>query len=268
MKPTFCAAIALCASALPALANPDTAYQALRTVGSLRGDDSLKHVIELEGRGGVPEPVVWRVVLDDPAARGGVRELDVAHGKIIAEHTPIRAYSGSSAGALIDFSKLNLDSSGAFSVAEKEAQKAKIGFDSVDYTLRTSDGPNANPIWVIHMMDSSHRSIGTLSMAADTGTIVSTAFSGAQPAPVYSDVPPPAPLPPGSDATDPDRTVPEPDHDNLYTPAGEPTPVRQADDTDTEDTQGLRVGHRIKQAFLSAGETLKNFVTGNTSSDH
>jgi hypothetical protein len=62
-----------------------------------------------------------------------------------------------------------------------------------------------------------------------------------------------------------DRTVPPPDQDNVYVPAGEPTPVRQADDTDTEDTQGLRVGHRIKQAFISAGESLKNFVTGNSS---
>jgi hypothetical protein len=267
MKNALCAAIALCAGALPALAAPDTAYQALRTVGALRGNDSLKHVIEVEGREGVPQPVVWRVVLDDPAARGGVRELDVAHGKIISEHTPIRAYTGSAAGALIDFSKLNLDSSGAFTVAEKEAQKAKVGFDSVDYTLRTGDGPNANPIWVVHMMDTSHHSIGTLSLAADSGAVVDTQFGGTQPAPVYSDVPPP-PLPPDANASDPDRTEPPPDQDNVYAPAGEPAPVRQADDSDTEDTQGLRVGHRIKEAFLSAGQSLKNFVTGNTSSDH
>jgi hypothetical protein len=264
MKNALCAAIALSISALPALAGPDTAYQALRTVGSLRGDDALKHVIEVEGRDGVPQPVVWRVVLDDPTARGGVRELDVAHGKIISEHTPVRAYSGSTAGALIDFSKLNLDSSGAFTVAEKEAEKAKIGFDNVDYTLRTGDGPNANPVWVLHMMDATHHSIGTLSLAADTGAIVSTRLSGPQAPLVYSDVPP-HPLPPDSNSTDPDRTEPVPDQDNVYAPAGEPTPVRQADDTDTEDTQGLRVGHRIKEAFISAGESLKNFVTGNNS---
>jgi hypothetical protein len=271
MKNALCAAIALCSSALPALAVPDTAYQALRTVGALRGQEALKHVVEVEGRDGVPQPIVWRVVLDDPAARGGVRELDVAHGKIIAEHTPIRTYSGSAAGALIDFSKLNLDSSGAFTVAEKQAEKARVGFDNVDYTLRTGDGPDASPIWVVHMMDASHHSIGTLSMAADTGAIVSTQLSGPQPPEAdYSDVAPgpQPPLPPGSDQTDPDRTVPEPDHDNLYAPAGEPTPERQADDTDTEDTQGLRIGHRIKQVFVSAGESLRNFVTGNTSSAH
>ena len=68
MKYVLCAAVALCAGALPLLAAPDTAYQALRTVGSQRGAEVLKHVIEVEGRGGVPEPATWRIVLDDPAA--------------------------------------------------------------------------------------------------------------------------------------------------------------------------------------------------------
>lgn len=257
MKITLCAAFALCAP-LPLLAGPDTAYQVLRTIGAQRGEDALKHVIEVEGHGGVPQPAVWRVVLDDPSARGGVRELDVTHGKIVSEHTPIRAYSGSSAGALIDFHKLNLDSSGAFTVAEKEAQKAHIGFDSVDYILRTSDGPEANPVWVIHMMDGAHHSIGTMSVAADSGAVVSSDLYGHHaPGPIAG--PPQAPAP--------DTTVHDSDHDNLYTPDNEPPPTRQADDADTEDTQGLRIGHRIKTAILSAGESLKNFVTGRDSSD-
>jgi hypothetical protein len=249
MKYVLCAAVALCAGALPLLAAPDTAYQALRTVGSQRGAEVLKHVIEVEGRGGVPEPATWRIVLDDPAATGGVRELDVAHGKIVAEHTPVQAYGGSAQAALIDFSKLNLDSAGAFTVAEKQAEKARIGFDSVDYTLRTGDGPNANPVWVIHMMDSSQHSLGMLTLAADTGAIVGTTFSGPQP--VYaSGTPPPV--------------VATQDNDNVYAPPVEATPPPADDDSDTDDTHGLRIGHRIKQAFLSAGESLKNFVTGNT----
>jgi hypothetical protein len=182
-----------------------------------------------------------------------VRELDVAHGKIVAEHTPVRAYGGSAQGALIDFTKLNLDSAGAFTVAEKEAQKAKVGFDSVDYTLRTGD--DANPVWVIHMMDATQHSMGTLTLAADTGAIVQSSYGGAQPPPppVYaSGTPPPVVAPP--------------DNDNVYAPPTEATPPPTPDDdsTDTQDTHGLRIGHRIKQAFISAGISLKNFVTGNS----
>ena len=253
MKYALCAALALSAGALPLLAAPDTAYEALRTVGSERGAETLKHVIEVDGRGGVPEPVVWRVVLDDPAATGGVRELEVAHGKIVGEHTPVKAYGGSPEGALIDFANLNLDSAGAFTVAEKQAQKAKIGFDSVDYTLRTGDGPNANPVWVIHMMDSTQHSLGSLTLAADTGAIVSSGFGPDQP-PVNATGNPPPPPP----------VVATQDNDNVYAPPTDATPAPADDDSDTDDTHGLRIGHRIKQAFVSAGESLKNFVTGNT----
>jgi len=265
MKPLLYLALALCVPLPLVAAGPDSAYQALRTVSTQRGEDILKHVIQVQGQGGVPQPTLWRVVLDDPSARGGVRELDVAHGKIVAEHTPTRAYSGSAAGALIDFHKLNLDSSGAFTVAEKEAQKAHLGFDSVDFTLRTGDGPDASPVWVIHMMDASHHSVASLSVGADNGAIVSTDLYGHHAAPPNAIAPQPGAPPAAS--TPGDYTVQETDHDNLYNPQAEPSPVRRADDSDTEDTQGLRVGHRIKTAILSAGESLKNFVTGQGSSD-
>src|SRR5579864_2988555 len=121
MKIAFSLFSLLCAPALPLLAAPDSAYQALRVVGTQRGQEVLNHVLEVQGHGGVPQPTVWRVVLEDSAARGGVRELDVARGKIVGEHTPA---SAGDAGPVIDFHKLNLDSPGLFTVAEKEAQKA------------------------------------------------------------------------------------------------------------------------------------------------
>jgi len=251
MKILLSAALALCAPLTLLAAGPDSAYQALRTVGSQRGDDALKHVIEVEGRDGIPEPTVWRVVLEDPSARGGVRELEVSHGKIISEHTPVQDYGGSPQGAVIDFHKLNLDSSGAFSVIEKEAEKAHVGFDSVDYILRTSDAPDASPVWVVHMVDKSHRDVGTVSLAADTGVVVSSTLTG-QAGPGMAASPPPMP---------PDYTTN--DTDNVYgTGTPPPPPPDDSDTQDTQDTQGLHIGHRIKHVILAAGESLKNFVTG------
>jgi hypothetical protein len=268
MKIALCSALILGTGAAPLLATPDTAYQALRTVGTERGPDALKHVVEVEGHGGVPEPEVWTVVLDDPSARGGIRELNIAHGKIVGEHTPLKTYGGSSAGALIDFHKLNLDSSGAFTVAEKQSEKTHVGFDAVDYTLRTGDGPDASPVWVLHMVDTNHHSVGTLSLAADTGVVVTNDFSGHASDEPVGGPPPVAPPPPAEEppSTPPPAsyTVQETDHDNLYNPSAtvSPTPVDD-DSSDPQDTQGgLRVGHRIKQALQSAGESLKNFITG------
>ena len=121
-----------------------------------------------------------------------------------------------------------------------------------DYTLRTGDGPDANPVWVIHMMDASQHSMGTLTLAADTGAIVGSAFGGAQ------QLPPPPVYASGTPAPD----VPPPDNDNVYAPPDATPPPAADDPSDTDDTHGLRIGHRIKEAFLAAGESLKNYVTG------
>jgi len=163
--------------AMPLAAAAQTsAYQALRTIGAARDQALLSRVLEVKGRNGAPQPAKWVVVLDDPLARGGVREIEVAGGKIVSERTPVKQTAGA-AGALMDFHKLNLDSSGAFTVAEDLARKAKLGFDSVDYTLRCGDA-NAAPAWVVELFDAQRRSVGTVSIAADTGVPISNSFGG------------------------------------------------------------------------------------------
>jgi hypothetical protein len=263
MKHAICAAAGVLAiTTMPLLAAPDSAYQALRTIGTERGNDALQHVIEVDGHGGVPQPTTWHVVMEDASATGGVRTVDISGGKIVAEHTPVG--SSAAGGALIDFHKLNLDSAGAFTVAEKEAQKSKIGFDSVDYTLRAGD---SGPVWVLHMMDNSKHSIGSLTLAADTGVVVGSDFSETS-APVYAGTKPHTQQPP------PDAVATAPDTDNVYAPpsyqapatATQPPDSNDDDTADTQDTHGLRIGHKIKQGILAVGESLKNFVTGKSSS--
>ena len=106
-------AVALLAFAPFAVADSDTAYKALRVFGKKFGDPSLNRVIELRGRSGVPEPAVWKVVAADPAARGGVVEVEVQRGRIISERTPTNRVGGTGA---MNFNQLNLDSDGAFTV--------------------------------------------------------------------------------------------------------------------------------------------------------
>lgn len=151
----------------------DTAYQALRTFGAERGPEVLKSVIEVKGRAGAPQPETWTIVLNDPRARGGVREVGISQGKIVSERTPVNAYSG--VAIAMDFQKLNLDSQGAFTLAEEQARQAKVSFDSVDYTLRQSESANT-PVWVLDLLDPVHRFVGTVRIAADTGKVASQDF--------------------------------------------------------------------------------------------
>jgi hypothetical protein len=152
---------------LGALQAADTAYSALRVLGKRDGQDILNHVVELRGHDGMPQPSVWKIVIDDPRARGGVRELEVQHGKIVSERTPTHP-SGSGA---MNFNQLNLDSEGAFTVANQEAQKTNVFFDHVDYLLKAGTGGGA-PVWELDLSDGKHGRVGSVEIAADSGTVL------------------------------------------------------------------------------------------------
>jgi len=150
----------------------DTAYQALRVLGREHPEAGLARVIEVSGLNGSPQPTAWKIVLDDPSARGGIREFEVQNNRVTSEKTPVHAYSGSAESVVMDFKKLNLDSSGAFILANKEASAAHLGFDRVDYLLRCGDD-NPAPVWILKLLDDKNQKVGTLKIQADSGVVLS-----------------------------------------------------------------------------------------------
>ena len=156
-----------------------TAYDALRVVGTQLNRDFVDHVISITGVEGDPQPETWKIMLDDPRARGGVREVEVANGRVVSERTPVRSVTGSTEGATIDTARLNLDSSGAFAVASHTAERSNTAFVTVSYTLRTDEG--GEPIWIVTLVNKSSRPVGTIYVGANRGTVTRTEgmFAGA-----------------------------------------------------------------------------------------
>src|SRR5262249_38829598 len=94
----------------PALAQENaTAYEALRVVGNELGRGALTHVVSITGEKGNPQPEKWKIVLEDPDG-GGVRELEVADGKIDSGHRPGRSVAGFTRGGTIQTATLKLGS--------------------------------------------------------------------------------------------------------------------------------------------------------------
>ena len=146
----------------------DTAYKALRSIGVQRGEKSLDHIVSISGRSGQPQPVNWTVLVEDPAARGGLREFDVVGNQVSAERAPVSRANGKP----VNLSNLNTDSDGAFNVAEVEARRHHVGFDLVDYTL-ASDPAAGTPVWTLNLLDAQRRPVGTVRIEADNGRIIS-----------------------------------------------------------------------------------------------
>jgi len=155
-----------------------TAYEALRVVGTQLGRGALNHIVSITGVKGHPQPEKWKIILESPGG-SGVRELEVADGKIDSDQTPDRSTAGSTEGATINVSRLNLDSSGAFALASHTAEASHTPFATADYTLRTDE--RGEPIWIVTLLNRSSRPVGTIYIGATRGTVKRTEgmFAGA-----------------------------------------------------------------------------------------
>ena len=165
--------------ATPAWAEENaTVYEALRVVGSEFGRGALQQIVSIRGTKGDPQPEKWKIVVEDPQG-GGVRELQVADGKIDSDDQANRDVAGSTEGATIDISRLNLDSSGAYAVASHTAEASHTSFSTADYTLRTDD--RGEPMWIVTLRNRSSRPVGTIYIGGMQGTVRRTEgmFAGA-----------------------------------------------------------------------------------------
>lgn len=155
-----------------------SAYEALRVLGSELGRDALHQIVSIRGTRGDPEPQKWRIALQDPQ-RGGVREVEIADGRVESDNEAERDVAGSTEGATIDVSQLNLDSSGAYAVARHTAEASHISFATADYVLRTDE--RGEPMWIVTLQNRSSRPIGTIYIGGRRGTVRRTEgmFAGA-----------------------------------------------------------------------------------------
>ena len=153
-----------------------TAYDALRVLGVHSNRDAVNHVISVTGTKGDPQPETWNILLED-RAHGGIREIRIRNGRVASERPS--SVVGSSEGATINTSRLNLDSSGAFQVASHIAEKSGTRFDSASYTLRTNE--HGDPVWIVTLHAVNGQPVGTIHIGANRGNVTRTEgmFAGA-----------------------------------------------------------------------------------------
>jgi hypothetical protein len=147
-----------------------SAYEALRTIGTQLNRQLVSRVISVNGVDGDPQPRTWKILVEDRNAANHVREIVVEDNRVISQRAPNRSVVGSSEGATINTAKLNLDSTGAYSVAAHTADTSHVTFSLTSYTLRTDD--RGNPIWIITLADRGRRPVGTIHIRASDGRVM------------------------------------------------------------------------------------------------
>lgn len=165
----------------------NTAYDALVVVKNQFHRAALKRVISVTGVDGDPQPMQWTVLIADRSAPGGLRELQIANGRILADRTPGDRVAGTTGGVTIDTAKLNLDSDGAFAIANHTADRSHTNFESVSYTLRNDH--RGTPVWIVTIQDKARTPLGTIHISANRGNVtrVEGMYRGANMANVEQD---------------------------------------------------------------------------------
>ena len=161
---------ALLLLATPAFAqeNP-SAYEALRVIGTQLNRDLVTRVISVTGVDGDPQPRTWKILVADRRAQNHVREITVEGDQIVSQRDPNRSVVGSTEGATINTVRLNLDSTGAYTVASHTAETSHVTFTFVSYTLRTDE--RGNPVWIVTLEDRSRKPLGTIHIKANDGRV-------------------------------------------------------------------------------------------------
>ena len=164
--------------AVSAWADGGTAYLAVKA--AQKGSDPSAELVEVTGERGEPQPQEWKVILRDPAARGGIREVIASGDVVVSQRTPLRGYSELNAQSAIALPRLNLDSDRAFQIANKQAVAKRVGFSWVDYTLR-ANATGGSPMWILRLYNNMGSPVGVVQISAENGTGISPLEAGPPP---------------------------------------------------------------------------------------
>ena len=152
-----------------------SAREALGLVANQFGPQSVEWVAEMRAQGGIPQPSDWQVLAYDARAprllyrfwAGGGRAGD---GGIDEQRYPDDVPIG-----YFNAGQIGVDSVAAFTIAEGEARKAKMAFDSCDYLLRLREY-SSEPVWRLELLDASRRLVGKLYISAGSGAVLRTVW--------------------------------------------------------------------------------------------
>jgi hypothetical protein len=165
-------------SALPAFAQRQdlSVREALGIVSSRFGPQSVQWIAEVQATQGIPQPSAWQVLSYDERAprllyRFGADSSGDARDMGIDE---IR-YPKDVPVGYFNLNQVRLDSVAAFTVAEGEARKARMAFDSCDYLLRAREF-SQEPMWRLQLMDAGGRVAGKIYISATSGQVLRTVW--------------------------------------------------------------------------------------------
>jgi len=172
----FLAAALLAPTAsLQAQGRETSAREALDIVSAQFGPRAVQWVAEMQATRGIPQPSDWEILSYDDRfpqllyrfRSGGGRANDIGPDE---QRYPIDVPMG-----YFSPNQIAVDSVAAFTIAEGEARRARVAFDSCDYLLRVREF-STEPLWRLELSDANRRLVGKIYLSATSGAVLRTVW--------------------------------------------------------------------------------------------
>ena len=147
--------------------------RALDALATAVGDQVLSRLVSMKGLGGVPQPDEWEVICHDPRSPTMLHRYRVEPGHVRDEGIVEDAYPTKEPAGFIEYEQLRLDSIGAFTIAEVAATQAKMGFDSLNLTLRCREY-SREPVWILQLIDAEGFLVGKVHLSGNSARVFRT----------------------------------------------------------------------------------------------
>jgi hypothetical protein len=246
------AASALCASAAEQI-SALSASQALSKA-------QQRSIARLSARAGKPSPEAWTIVVFDPKAAKGVRELTVASGTILSSRMKSDIALKLTKSDVIGFEGLRIDSDQVAELTASYASTNQLVPAAFDYDLR-KEGEDAAPLWTVVAYDESGARLGTIVVAANSGAIIS--HEGFVQEPQERDLTGEVATADhvAEEATDPEKSS-EPDTSEKPAAKSSGSKKKTASSSSSSSSSSGSPERHIPRTFRRVGGHLQKFFTG------
>lgn len=152
-----------------------SARESLGLIASQFGPQSTQWLAEMRGHAGIPQPREWHVQSFDERAPRLLYNFRASGGSASDVGVDEQRYPENIPFGYFSPNQIGLDSVAAFTIAEGEARKAKMSFDSCDYLLRVREF-SIEPIWSLQLLDPAQRIVGKIYISANSGQVLRTVW--------------------------------------------------------------------------------------------
>lgn len=164
-------------ASLAAHADPQIpALDAINRVAEKHGARFLDKIVEMKGARGQAQPTEWELIVYDPSSDYLLREFWIGDTRATNEGINYDYYPKDQPAGFINPAKLKYGSVHAFKILDREAARAKVGFDSVDYHLRCREFSD-EPIWTLTAKDVDGYQVARLDLSGFSGQVLRTVWS-------------------------------------------------------------------------------------------